>query len=75
MAKLLKNQLKENIMDIIPWIVIPLIISVALNYIGCIKLYKLIFRFGIFGLFYSYLDDSYVFILCNFYGNCNIKWL
>ena len=34
MAKLLKNQLKENIMDIIPWIVIPLIISVALNYIN-----------------------------------------
>ena len=34
MAKLLKHQLKENIRDIIPWMVIPLILSVVLNYIN-----------------------------------------
>ena len=34
MAKLLKHQLKENIRDILPWMVIPLILSVALNYIN-----------------------------------------
>lgn len=34
MAKLLKHQLKENIRDIIPWMVIPLILSLVLNYIN-----------------------------------------
>lgn len=34
MAKLLKHQLKENIRDIIPWMVIPLILSIVLNYIN-----------------------------------------
>lgn len=34
MAKLLKHQLKENIRDILPWMVIPLIISVVLNFIN-----------------------------------------
>lgn len=34
MAKLLKHQLKENIRDILPWMVIPLILSVVLNYIN-----------------------------------------
>lgn len=34
MAKLLKHQLKENFRDIIPWMVIPLILSVVLNYIN-----------------------------------------
>ena len=34
MAKLLKHQLKENIRDIFPWMVIPLILSVVLNYIN-----------------------------------------
>ena len=34
MAKLLKHQLKENIRDIIPWMIIPLILSIVLNYIN-----------------------------------------
>lgn len=34
MAKLLKHQLKENIRDIFPWMGIPLILSVVLNYIN-----------------------------------------
>lgn len=34
MAKLLKHQLKENIRDIFPWMVIPLILSVVLNYVN-----------------------------------------
>lgn len=34
MAKLLKHQLKENFRDIIPWMVIPLILSIILNYIN-----------------------------------------
>ena len=34
MAKLLKHQLKENIRDIFPWMVIPLILSVVLNFIN-----------------------------------------
>ena len=34
MSKLLKRQLKENIRDILPWMVIPLILSVVLNYIN-----------------------------------------
>lgn len=34
MPKLLKHQLKENIRDIIPWMVIPLILSLVLNYIN-----------------------------------------
>lgn len=33
MAKLLKHQLKENMRDIIPWMVIPLILALVLNYI------------------------------------------
>lgn len=34
MAKLLKHQLKENIRDIFPWIVIPIILAVVLNFIN-----------------------------------------
>lgn len=34
MAKLLKHQLKENFRDIFPWMVIPLILSVVLNFIN-----------------------------------------
>lgn len=34
MAKLLKHQLKENIRDIFPWIVIPIILAIVLNYIN-----------------------------------------
>ena len=34
MAKLLKHQLKENIRDIIPWMIISLILSIVLNYIN-----------------------------------------
>lgn len=34
MSKLLKHQLKENIRDILPWIIVPLILSVVLNYIN-----------------------------------------
>lgn len=34
MAKLLKHQLKENFRDIIPWIVIPIILAVVLNFIN-----------------------------------------
>lgn len=34
MAKLLRHQLKENFRDIIPWMVIPLILSLVLNYIN-----------------------------------------
>ena len=34
MSKLLKHQLKENIRDIFPWIVIPIILSVVLNFIN-----------------------------------------
>lgn len=34
MAKLLKHQLKENMRDIIPWMVIPLILALVLNYIN-----------------------------------------
>ena len=34
MAKLLKQQLKENFRDIFPWMVIPLILSVVLNFIN-----------------------------------------
>lgn len=34
MAKLLKHQLKENIRDILPWIIVPIILSVVLNFIN-----------------------------------------
>lgn len=34
MAKLLKHQLKENFRDIFPWIVIPIILAVVLNFIN-----------------------------------------
>lgn len=34
MSKLLKHQLKENIRDIFPWIVIPIILAVVLNFIN-----------------------------------------
>lgn len=34
MAKLLKHQLKENIRDIIPWIVIPIILVMILNFVN-----------------------------------------
>lgn len=34
MAKLLRHQLKENFRDIFPWIVIPIILAVVLNFIN-----------------------------------------
>ena len=34
MAKLLKHQLKENIRDIIPWVVIPIILVMILNFVN-----------------------------------------
>ena len=34
MTKLLKHQLKENIRDILPWIIVPIILSIVLNFIN-----------------------------------------
>lgn len=74
MAKLLKHQLKENIRDILPWMVIPLIAAVVLSVLNSYfesEFLKFILFISLFVLCTSFVISTVIVILNDykrFYG-------